>query len=115
VQHRSNWICLVCLSRWRGAWIHHADDAIRRALTTLRFFWNSPQGPEPNATGYKGFFYHFLDMKTGQRALNCELSTIDSTYGIAGALTAAEYFKRDTEDERENRKLAEREYASTRF
>ena len=34
-------------------------------LTTLRFFWNAPQGPEPTGTtGYKGFFYHFLDMET---------------------------------------------------
>ena len=36
--------------------------AIERTLTTLRFFWNSPQGPEPDATGYHGFYYHFLDM-----------------------------------------------------
>src|SRR5690349_23947785 len=29
-------------------------------LTTLRFFWNAPQGPAPTGTaGYKGFFYHF--------------------------------------------------------
>ena len=83
------------------------DDAISRTLTSLRFFWNSPQGPEPDATGYKGFYYHFLDMKTGRRALNCELSTIDSTFVIAGALTAAEYFNRDTEDEREIRDLAD--------
>jgi hypothetical protein len=82
------------------------DDAIRRTLTSLRFFWNSPQCPEPNATGYKGFYYHFLDMKTGRRTLDCELSTIDSTFLIAGALTAAEYFNRDTKDEREIRNLA---------
>ena len=25
------------------------DDAINRTLTTLRFFWNSTQGPEPAA------------------------------------------------------------------
>ena len=36
-------------------------------LTRLRFFRDSPQGPEPDATGYKGFYYHFLDMKTGRR------------------------------------------------
>ena len=86
------------------------DDAIKRTLTTLRFFWNSPQGPEPDATGYKGFYYHFLDMKTGRRTWDCELSTIDSTFLIAGALTAAEYFNRDTEDEREIRKLADALY-----
>jgi hypothetical protein len=36
-------------------------EAAARALTTLRFFWNSPQGTEPDATGYRGFYYHFLD------------------------------------------------------
>lgn len=86
-------------------------DAIKRILTTLRFFWNSPHGPEPDATGYKGFYYHFLDMKTGRRTLNCELSTIDSTFLIAGALTAAEYFTRDTKAEREIRTLAYDIYA----
>jgi hypothetical protein len=86
------------------------DEAIKRTLMTLRFFWNSPQGPQPDATGYKGFYYHFLDMKTGRRVWNSELSTIDSTFLIAGALTAAEYFNRDTEDEREIRTVAEAIY-----
>jgi hypothetical protein len=86
-------------------------DAIKQTLTTLRFFWSSSHGPEPDATGYKGFYYHFLDMKTGRRTWNCELSTIDSAFLIAGALTAAEYFNRDTEDEREIRELADAIYA----
>src|SRR5450756_2937570 len=43
-------------------------DAIKRVLATLRFFWDSPQGKDRDATGYKGFFYHFLDMQTGRRA-----------------------------------------------
>lgn len=86
-------------------------DAIERVLTTLRFFWTSPHGPEPDATGYKGFYYHFLDMKTGRRVLNSELSTIDSTFSIAGALTAAEYFNGDNDNEREIRTLAGEIYA----
>ena len=81
-------------------------DAIKRTLTTLRYFFNSRQGRERDVTGYKGFYYHFLDMKTGRRTWDCELSTIDSTFLIAGGLTAAEYFDRDTEDERELRSLA---------
>ena len=85
-------------------------EAVRRTLTTLRFFYESPQGKEPDATGYKGFYYHFLDMKTGRRAGNCEISTIDSTYVLAGALTAACYFDRDTKNEREIRTLAEALY-----
>ena len=43
-------------------------EAVERTLTTLRFFWRSKQGPEPDATGYKGFYYHFLDLQTGARA-----------------------------------------------
>ena len=43
-------------------------DAAERTLTTLRFFWNSPQSKEADVTGYKGFYYHFLDMQTGRRA-----------------------------------------------
>ena len=85
-------------------------DAIQRTLTTLRFFWNSSHGPEREATGYKGFYYHFLDLKTGRRTWDCELSTIDSTFLIAGALTAAEYFNNDAEDEREIRTLADAIY-----
>jgi hypothetical protein len=90
-------------------------DAIKRTLLSLRFFLNSPQGPEPDATGFQGFYYHFLDMKTGRRTLDCELSTIDSTYVIAGALTAAEYFDRNSEGEREIRELAEELYRQTNW
>ena len=49
--------------------------AAERTLTTLRFLWNSPQGPENDATGYHGFYYHFLDMQTG-RHLPIELIII---------------------------------------
>jgi hypothetical protein len=86
-------------------------EAVKRTLTTLRFFHDAPQGKEPDATGYRGFYYHFLDMNTGRRVWNCELSTIDSTYLITGALTAACYFDRDTKNEREVRTLAEALYA----
>ena len=84
--------------------------AIERTLATLRFFWNSPQGPEPDATGYKGFYYHFLDMQMGRRAWQCELSTVDSAFLLAGALTAAAYFDADTADEREIRSVADALY-----
>ena len=80
--------------------------AVARTLTTLRFFWNSPQGVELDATGYRGFYYHFLDMQTGRRAWQCELSTIDTTFLLAGALTAGRYFDADTSNEHEIRTLA---------
>src|SRR5262245_58655148 len=63
-------------------------------LRTLRFFAHSPQGTEPDATGYKGFYYHFLDMQTGRRVWDCEVSTIDSAFLFAGMLSAAAYFDR---------------------
>jgi hypothetical protein len=34
------------------------------ARRRLRFLHDLPQGPEPDAAGYKGFFYHFLDIET---------------------------------------------------
>ncbi|WP_292068758.1 glucoamylase family protein [Mesorhizobium sp.] len=87
-----------------------AQAAVARTLTTLRFFWASPQGPEPDATGYRGFYYHFLDMQSGRRAWQCELSTIDSALLLAGALTAAAYFDADAAEEREIRALADALY-----
>lgn len=85
-------------------------EAVKRTLTTLRFFWESPQGKEKDATGYKGFFYHFLDMKTGRRAWKSELSTIDTTFFLAGALAAAQYFDRAAKEENEIRSLADALY-----
>ena len=85
-------------------------EAVEITLTTLRFFRNSQQGKENDATGYKGFYYHWLDMQTGRRAWNCELSTVDSTFLVAGALTAAAYFDRDSEAEHEIRALADELY-----
>jgi hypothetical protein len=79
-------------------------------LRPLRFFRDSPQGPEPDATGYRGFYYHFLDMKTGRRVWQCELSTIDSAFLLAGMLTCAVYFDADTEGEAEIRRLADELY-----
>ena len=86
------------------------EEAIVRTLTKLRFFAASEQSKSPDATGYKGFYYHFLDMQTGRRAWECEISTIDSTFLFAGMLAAAAYFDRDTEDENEIRTLADQLY-----
>jgi hypothetical protein len=81
-------------------------------LTTLRFFWNAPQGPEPTGTtGNKGFFYHFLDMDTGLRYRDVELSSVDTTILLLGFLFAGQYYDRDDAAEREIRDLAQRLYA----
>ena len=80
--------------------------AAARTLTTLRTFWNGPQGPETEGTtGYKGFFYHFLHMETGLRYKDVELSTVDSAMLFLGALTAAAFFDGASADEAEIRKL----------
>ncbi len=85
-------------------------DAVERTLTTLRWFWGSAQGDERDAPGYTVFLYHFLDLRTGRRANDCELSTIDTTFLIAGALAAAAYFDGGTMAEREIRSLADALY-----
>jgi hypothetical protein len=84
--------------------------AVKRALAALRFFARSPQGPQPDATGYQGFYYHFLDMRTGRRAHDSELSTIDTALLLGGALTAAAYYDRDTKEEAEVRETADALY-----
>ena len=76
----------------------------------LRFLLECPQGPEPDASGHKGFFYHFLDIETGRRVWNCELSTIDTAFFLAGALTVATYFDGEGAEEAEIRQLASQLY-----
>jgi len=87
-------------------WISRTE-ALERTLVTLRFFMNSAQGPEANQTGYQGFFYHFLNMRNGQRVWECELSTIDTTILLAGILTGAQYFNQNNAGETEVNRLAE--------
>lgn len=87
-------------------WISR-EDALERSLRALRFFNESDQSGKPDATGYKGFYFHFLDQQTGKRVWQCELSMIDTTMLIAGVLTAAMFFDADQVDERELRELAD--------
>ncbi len=73
--------------------------AAARTLVTLRFFLASEQRSSPSASGYKGFYFHFLDMQSGARVWHSELSLIDSTLLLAGVLSAALYFDRPGENE----------------
>ena len=84
--------------------------AVERTLLTLRFFAASEQSESETATGYRGFYYHFLDMESGKRAWRSELSSVDTAIFIAGALAAAQYFDRDTAEEAEIRALAKQLY-----
>ncbi|HRC58909.1 MAG TPA: glucoamylase family protein [Kofleriaceae bacterium] len=79
-----------------------------RVLTTLRFFRDAPQGDaEHGMTGYRGFYYHFLDMDTGARYADVELSTIDTALLLAGVLFCREYFGGPEPEEVEVRALAD--------
>jgi hypothetical protein len=86
------------------------ERAVARTLAALRFFAASEQGTGPGATGYKGFYYHFIDMEHGRRAWDCELSSIDTALLVAGMLTASAYFQGDSADEAEIRATAEQLY-----
>ncbi|MEO7761811.1 MAG: glucoamylase family protein [Casimicrobiaceae bacterium] len=86
------------------------SDALQRTLSTLRFFMSSDQSGEPDATGHRGFYFHFLDMHSGTRVWLSELSLIDTAFLIAGMLTAAAYFTANTPDETELRRLADALY-----
>jgi len=87
-------------------------QAVQRTLTTLRYLAAAPQnGGEDDAAGYHGFFYHFLDMRTGLRhARSVELSSVDTTLLMGGVLFAQSYYDRDTPPEKEIRRLADQLY-----
>ena len=90
-------------------WMSRAD-ALTCSLATVRFFQESEQSSRSDATGYNGFYYHFLDMQTGRRVWRCELSMIDTALLMVGVLTAAMYFTGNTAQEAELRELADALY-----
>jgi len=89
------------------------EQAIERTHATLRFLHGAKQDKSARATGYHGFYYHFLDMESGTRygaKRWVELSTIDTTLLLGGVLFCREYFDRDSAGEAEIRKLADEIY-----
>ena len=87
-------------------WISR-DEAVAHCLASLRFLRDSDQSGGVDATGFKGFYFHFLDPQTGTRVWRSELSMVDTALLIAGALAAAQFFDSDSELERELRELAD--------
>lgn len=75
-------------------WISY-KEAYSKAKGTLDTFIN-------NVEGINGFYYHFVNMNTGKREWNCELSIIDTAIFICGALTAGEYFGKEIKKKSEN-------------
>ncbi len=80
----------LCLGAERG-WVS-PSAAKGRAKAALRFLRDS-------ALHEHGFFYHFVDMRTGKRAWNSEASTIDTALLLAGVLTAKQCFAGDKDIE----------------
>lgn len=72
-------------------------EARKRALGTLNTLLH-------NADQVHGFFYHWLDIKTGKRTWNSEVSSIDTVLALNGVITAGEYFGGDV------KKLADQIY-----
>lgn len=69
------------------------DEGAARVQTALSTFLQGPQGTNATAIiGYNGWFYHFIDMNTATRSPNSELSSIDTTWLLAGILYAKQYF-----------------------
>lgn len=90
-----------------NGWITRAQ-ARARTLATLRFFDSAPQGDDPvSASGHKGFFYHFLQMDSGLRFRQTELSSVDTTLLFLGIVYAGGWYDGDDTDEKEIRRLAD--------
>lgn len=83
------------------------NEAVAHCLSILRFLRDSDQSGGVEATGFKGFYFHFLDPRSGRRVWRSELSMIDTAFLIAGALTAARYFDAETPAESELRELVD--------
>ncbi len=99
----------ICIGVDHG-WVTR-EAARDRVLTTLRTFWMKPQGPSASGTiGYKGFFYHFLDMTNATRTWTSELSTIDTALLLAGIIDARQYFSGSDSVETAIRALADSVY-----
>jgi hypothetical protein len=78
----------MCIASEHG-WIKRAT-ARDRVRSTLRFFAD-------RALQEHGWFYHWLDVNTGERRWRSEVSSIDTALLVAGALTTRQYFREDSE------------------
>ncbi len=86
-------------------WISR-EKAAEITLGILKFFFNSVQSTSKNVTGYKGFYYHFLKMDSGNREWNCELSSVDTGLLMMGVIFARNYYNSDNKVENQIRSLA---------
>lgn len=78
----------LCVAAERG-WIN-PSEARERVRATLRFF-------ATRAMHEHGWFYHWMDARTGARRWQSEVSSIDTALLLGGALTARQKFRGDAE------------------
>lgn len=78
----------LCIAAERK-WIEK-EQARERVRNTLKFF-------ATRAVHKNGWFYHWLDAKTGERRWQSEISSIDTALLVAGVLTAGQYYREDAE------------------
>lgn len=102
-------ITAICIGIDHG-WVGR-DEGRSRILLGMQTLWNGPQGSAAfNVNGYRGLFYHFLDINSGYRTWDCELSTIDTALLMAGVLDAKQYFATDDPGDVAVRALADSLY-----
>jgi hypothetical protein len=78
----------LCIAAERG-WLNRSA-AKERVASTLQFF--AERAPHHN-----GWFYHWMDYRSGERRWNSEISSIDTALLVAGILTARQYFSGDAD------------------
>jgi len=78
----------LCVADYEG-WDAEAAAKVKRTLNTVL---GNTEGCRPARDKATGFFAHFIDMETGEN-LGSEISTIDTSLLVAGALFAGEHFK----------------------
>lgn len=74
----------LCIGHQRG--YGSRAEITERAASTLDFLLN-------RAAHHEGFFYHFLDIRTGQRSRWSEVSPVDTAILLCGVLTCRQYFE----------------------
>lgn len=75
------------------------EEAAKITLNILDFLTGSVQSADTSASGYKGFYYHFLRLNTGTRAWRCELSSVDTGLLMMGIIFARNYYNLDNDVE----------------
>jgi hypothetical protein len=102
-------ISAICIAIDHG-WVTR-EEGRARVLLGMQTLWNGTQGDsEFGINGYKGLFYHFLDINSGNRVWSCELSTIDTALLMAGVLDGKQYFNTADPVDQELRALADSLY-----